>query len=72
MRDSVRRYVSASLCGVLLPDFCLAAQALRPRMAIFDCEPASALDTMDSVKQNCIVPMPNPNTLANGLRASLG
>ena len=27
---------------------------------------------MDSVKQNRIVPMPNPNTLADGLRTSLG
>ena len=63
----------APVCGgVLLPDFCLAAQALRPRMAIFACGPASALDMMDSVKQNRIVPMPDPNTLADGLRTSLG
>ena len=41
-------------------------------MAIFACEPAGALDTMDSVKQNRIVPMPNPNTLADRLRTSLG
>ncbi len=41
-------------------------------MAIFACEPASALDAMDSGKQNRIVPMPNPNTLADGLRTSLG
>jgi len=27
---------------------------------------------MDSVKQNRIVPMPNPNTLDDGLRTSLG
>ncbi|MEP6958378.1 MAG: pyridoxal-phosphate dependent enzyme, partial [Nitrospirota bacterium] len=26
----------------------------------------------DSVRQNLIVPMPNPNTLADGLRTSLG
>ena len=58
--------------GGLLSGLCLAAQALRPRMAIFACEPASALDAMDSVKQNRIVPMPNPNTLADGLRTSLG
>jgi threonine dehydratase len=41
-------------------------------MAIFACEPASALDAMESVKQNRIVPRPNPNTLADGLRTSLG
>lgn len=56
----------------LLSGLCLAAQALRPSIAIFACEPAGALDAMDSVKQNRIVPMPTPNTLADGLRASLG
>ena len=58
--------------GGLLSGLCLAAQELRPRMTIFACEPAGALDAMDSVKQNRIVPMPNPNTLAYGLRTSLG
>jgi threonine dehydratase len=58
--------------GGLLSGLCLAAQALRPRMAIFACELAGALDAMNSVKQNRIVPMPNPNTLADGLRTSLG
>ncbi|MDE3039159.1 MAG: pyridoxal-phosphate dependent enzyme [Nitrospirota bacterium] len=56
----------------MLSGLCLAAQALRPSIAIFACEPAGALDAMDSVKQNRIVPMPTPNTLADGLRASLG
>jgi threonine dehydratase len=41
-------------------------------MTIFACEPTGALDAMDSVKQNRIVPMTNPNTLADGLRTSLG
>ena len=41
-------------------------------MAIFACEPAGALDAMESVKQNRIVPRRNPNTLADGLRTSLG
>lgn len=59
--------------GGLLSGLCLTAQILRPRMAIFACEPAGAFfDAMDSVKQNHIVPMPNPNTLADGLRTSLG
>lgn len=57
--------------GGLLSGLCLAAQALRPSMAIVACEPAGALDAMDSVNQNSIVPMPNPNTLADGLRTSL-
>jgi threonine dehydratase len=50
----------------------LTAQALRPRMAIFACELAGALDAMESVKQNRIVSRPNPNTLADSLRTSLG
>lgn len=58
--------------GGLLSGLCLAAQALRPRMAIFACEPACALDAMASVMQNRIIPMPNQNTLADGLRTSLG
>jgi threonine dehydratase len=58
--------------GGLLSGLCLAAQAPRPRMAIFACEPAGALDAMDSVKQNRMVPTPNPNTLSDGLRTSLG
>ena len=58
--------------GGLLSGLCLAADALRPRMAIFACEPAGTLDAMDSVKQDRIVPMPNPNTLADVLRTSLG
>jgi len=41
-------------------------------MAIFACEPAGALDVMESVKQSRIVPMPNPNTLADSLQTSLG
>jgi threonine dehydratase len=41
-------------------------------MAIFACEPAGALDAMESVKQNRLVPRRNPNTLADGLRTSLG
>ena len=40
-------------------------------MAIFACESANALDAMDSVKQNCIVFTPNPNTFVDGLRTSL-
>jgi threonine dehydratase len=58
--------------GGLLSGLCLAAEALRPCITIFACEPAGALDAIDSVRQNRIVPMPNPNTLADGLRTSLG
>jgi len=57
--------------GGLLSGLCRAAQALLPRMVIIACEPAGALDAMESVKQNRIVPMPNPNTLADGFRRVL-
>jgi threonine dehydratase len=57
--------------GGLISGLCLAADALRSRIAIFVCEPAGALDAMESVKQDCFVSMPNPNTLADSLRTSL-
>jgi len=41
-------------------------------LAIITCEPAGGLGAMDSVKQNHIVPMPDQNMLADGLRTSLG
>jgi len=41
-------------------------------MAIFAYEPAGALDVMDLVKWNHIVPRPSLSTLADGLRTSLG
>lgn len=58
--------------GGALFGLCLAADALRSCIAIFACEPSSALDAMDSVKQNRVVPMPKPDTLADGLQTSLG
>ena len=64
--------VLAPVCGRGIPSgLCLSAHKLRPCIAIFACEPTSALDRMDGVKQNRIDPMPSPNTLANGLRTSL-
>jgi len=58
--------------GGLLSGLCVAAQACRPQMKIFACEPAGALDAVESVRQNRIVPMPSPHTIADGLRTSLG
>ena len=49
--------------GGLLSGLCLAAYALRPRVAIFACEPAGALDAMDSVKQNLSFPCPTRTRL---------
>jgi len=58
--------------GGLLSGLCVAAQACRPQMKIFACEPAGALDAVESVRQNCILPMSSPHTIADGLRTSLG
>ena len=58
--------------GGLLSGLCLAAETLRPTLKLYACEPAGALDAMESVKQNRIIPMTNPVTIADGLRTSLG
>lgn len=58
--------------GGLLSGLCLVAEACRPKIQIFACEPAGALDAMESVRQNRVLPMANPDTIADGLRTSLG
>ncbi len=58
--------------GGLLSGLCLAAEACRPHLKLFACEPAGALDAVESVKRNRVVPMANPDTIADGLRTSLG
>jgi threonine dehydratase len=58
--------------GGLLSGLCVVVQACRPDMQVFACEPAGALDAIESVKQNRVVLMPNPRTIADGLRTSLG
>ena len=58
--------------GGLLSGVCVAAHALDESLKIYACEPAGALDAMYSVQENRIVPMTDPHTIAEGLRASLG
>lgn len=58
--------------GGLLSGTCLAGHALKPSLGIYACEPAGALDAVDSVRENRIVPMTEPHTIAEGLRTSLG
>ena len=60
--------------GGLLSSLCLTAQALRHRAwpSVPVSQPAPWMRAMESVKQNRIVPRRNPNTLADGLRTSLG
>lgn len=58
--------------GGLLSGLAVAAHALNPHIGIYACEPFGALDAMPSVQQNRIVPMANPQTIAEGLRATVG
>lgn len=58
--------------GGLLSGLCIAAHELNPGLLLYACEPLGAADAIESLRQNEIVPMPNPRTLADGLRTSLG
>ena len=58
--------------GGLLSGTCVAAHALRPSIKIYACEPNGALDALYSVREHRIVPMADPQTIADGLRSSLG
>jgi threonine dehydratase len=58
--------------GGLLSGACLAAHGINPSMEVYACEPAGALDAIQSVRENRIVPMPAPQTMAEGLKTSLG
>lgn len=58
--------------GGLLSGLCIAGHHLMPALKVFACEPEGAADARESIRLNQIVPMPNPMTLADGLRTSLG
>ncbi|RMH06662.1 MAG: threonine/serine dehydratase [Nitrospirae bacterium] len=58
--------------GGLLSGAALAGHAINPRLALYACEPAGALDAFYSVQENRVVPQNNPHTLAEGLKTSLG
>ncbi|MFM8551486.1 MAG: pyridoxal-phosphate dependent enzyme, partial [Nitrospiraceae bacterium] len=58
--------------GGLLSGTCLAAHGINPKLKVYACEPAGALDAIHSVRENRVVPMPEPHTLAEGLKTSLG
>lgn len=58
--------------GGLLSGACLAAHGLNPRIQVYGCEPARALDALLSLREGRIL-MPHPvDTMAEGLRTSLG
>ena len=58
--------------GGLLSGTCLAAHGLNPKIRVYACEPAGALDALYSVRDNRIVPQEHPQTIAEGLRTSVG
>ena len=58
--------------GGLLSGTCLAAHGLNPKIQVYACEPAGALDALYSVRENRIVPQEHPRTIAEGLRTSVG
>lgn len=58
--------------GGLLSGACLAAHGLNPHIQVYGCEPARALDALLSLREGRIL-IPHPvDTMADGLRTSLG
>jgi len=58
--------------GGLLSGACLAAHGLNPHIQVYGCEPARALDALLALREGRIL-MPHPvDTMAEGLRTSLG
>jgi threonine dehydratase len=58
--------------GGLLSGICLAASGLRPRMRLFAAEPSGADDAARSLAAGKLIPQTSPETIADGLRTSLG
>ncbi len=57
--------------GGLLSGTAIAAKCLRPAIRVIGCEPRNADDAYRSLAAGKIQPMENPQTIADGLRASL-
>ena len=58
--------------GGLLSGACVAAAHLSPATAVIGAEPAGADDAARSLAERRRIPADNPNTIADGLRTSLG
>ena len=58
--------------GGLLAGIAIAATALRPGIRIFGAEPQGADDAARSKQADRIIPLTNPDTIADGLVTSLG
>ena len=57
--------------GGLLAGTAIAAAALRPGLAIYGAEPAGADDAARGFASGNVEPLPHPDTIADGLRATL-
>jgi len=57
--------------GGLLSGTAIAAKSLRPQIRVIGCEPKNADDAFRSKASGRIEPMEHPDTIADGLRASL-
>jgi threonine dehydratase len=58
--------------GGLLSGTAVAAKGLKPSIRVIGVEPAGADDAYQSFKTGTRTPMPNPRTIADGLRGALG
>jgi threonine dehydratase len=58
--------------GGHLSGIAVAAKGLKPDIKVFGIEPSGADDAAQSFKSGQIVPATHPNTIADGLRTSLG
>lgn len=58
--------------GGLLSGTAISAKGLNPKIKVIGCEPKNADDAYRSIKAGRILPSENPNTIADGLRTSLG
>jgi threonine dehydratase len=58
--------------GGLISGICLAAKSINPQLRIFAAEPLGADDAARSMAAGYLIPQTNPQTIADGLRTSLG
>ncbi len=58
--------------GGLISGTALAAKAMKHEIKVFGCEPKNADDAYKSKNAGVIIPANNPDTIADGLKTSLG
>lgn len=58
--------------GGLLSGTAISAKSMNPKIKVFGCEPQNADDAYQSLKAGEIIPVKNPDTIADGLRTCLG